>query len=166
MGEPPARGGYPASALAGLAELVERAGRDERGSITAVYTVLTESGAADPVAEEARAALDGHVVLSERLARGGRWPAIDLKASVSRVMRAIAAPDHLAAAAGLRRLVAALDENEELILVGAYRPGTSPETDLALARREAIAAFLRQGSDERSPLAETLRRLKELAQGA
>jgi type III secretion protein N (ATPase) len=165
-GEPPSRAGYPASALAGLAELIERAGRDERGSITAVYTVLTEGGAADPVAEEARAALDGHVVLSERLARAGRWPAIDVVASVSRVARAVADGGHVAAAAGLRRLVAAHAENEELILVGAYRAGTSRETDLAIERAAAIAAFLRQGADERTPLAETVRRLTELARGA
>jgi ATP synthase in type III secretion protein N len=166
MGEPPARGGYPASALAGLAELVERAGRDDRGSITAVYTVLTEGGAADPVAEEARAALDGHIALSERLARAGRWPAIDVPASISRVMRAVASDAHVAAAAGLRRLVAAHAENEELILVGAYRAGTSRDTDLALERRAAIAAFLGQGADEVTPLEETLRRLTELSRGA
>jgi type III secretion protein N (ATPase) len=166
LGEPPARSGYPASALAGLAELIERTGRDERGSITTVYTVLTEGGPADPVAEEARAALDGHIALSERLARAGRWPAIDVAASISRVMRAIASEAHVAAAAGLRRLVAAHAENEELILVGAYRPGTSRDTDLALARRDAIAAFLCQGSAEFSSLEETLRLLKELSRGA
>jgi len=165
-GEPSSRAGYPASALAGLAELIERAGRDERGSITAVYTVLTEGGPEDPVAEEARAALDGHIVLSERLARAGRWPAIDLPASISRVMRAIAPESHVAAAAGLRRLVAAHAENEELILVGAYRAGTCRDTDLALARRAAISAFLCQGSDDFSPLDETLRVLKELASGS
>jgi type III secretion protein N (ATPase) len=166
MGEPPARAGYPASALTGLAELIERAGRDERGSITAVYTVLTEGAADDPVAEEARAALDGHIALSERLARAGRWPAIDVVASISRVMREVADDAHVAAAAGLRRLVAAHAENEELILVGAYRAGTSRETDLAIERRDAISAFLRQGSDESAPLGETLRLLKELSRGA
>lgn len=166
LGEPPSRSSYPASALAGLAELLERAGRDERGSITAVYTVLTEGGPQDPVAEEARAALDGHVALSERLARAGRWPAIDVPASISRVMRAIASDAHVTAAERLRSLLSAYAENEELILVGAYRAGTSQETDLALERRDAIAAFLRQGANEHSRLDETLARLTALSRGA
>jgi ATP synthase in type III secretion protein N len=166
MGEPASRSGYPASALAGLAELIERAGRDERGSITAVYTVLTEGGAEDPVAEEARAALDGHIVLSAKAASAGLWPAIDVVKSISRVMRAICRDAHVANAAALRRLVAAREENEELLLVGAYRAGTSRDTDLAIERAAAIAAFLRQGSDEASSLDETLRRLEVLVRGA
>jgi ATP synthase in type III secretion protein N len=166
LGEAAARSGYPASALSGLAALIERAGRDARGSITAVYTVLTEGGADDPVAEEARAALDGHVVLSPRAARAGAWPAIDLVRSISRVMRAVSSEETVAAAAALRRLVAAREENEELLLVGAYRKGTSRDTDLALERAEAIAAFLRQGADEASPLDDTLRRLLAIVHGA
>ncbi|MFO8073004.1 MAG: FliI/YscN family ATPase [Polyangia bacterium] len=150
LGEPPARGGYPASAFAALPGLLERAGRDERGSITAVYAVLTEGGgegADDPVAEEARSLLDGHVVLSRKLAEAGRWPAIDLLRSVSRVAPAVAPAVQLAHAAALRRMLAALSRNEDLILMGAYRRGSSPETDAALEKREAIERFLAQGSE-------------------
>jgi len=166
LGEPIARSGYPASALSRIAELVERTGRDADGSITAVYTVLTEGCAEDPVAEEARASLDGHIVLSSKAARAGAWPAVDLVRSISRVMRSVSPKAFVASAATLRRLVAAREENEELLLVGAYRKGTSPDTDLAVERAGAIAAFLRQGADELSPLDETLRSLEEITRGA
>ena len=127
--------------------------------------MLTEGGgegADDPVAEEARSLLDGHVVLSRKLAEAGRWPAIDLLRSVSRVAPAVAPASQLEHAAVLRRMLAALRRNEDLILMGAYRRGSSPETDAALDRREAIERFLAQGS-ESCTLQETQSALAALA---
>jgi type III secretion protein N (ATPase) len=166
LGQAPARSGFPASAFTALPGLLERAGRAATGSITAVYAVLTDGDGQDPVAEEARALLDGHIALSARLARAGRWPAVDVLESVSRVMDAVVAPQHLAAAAAVRRLLGAYRENEDLILMGAYRQGSSPDTDLALARKVALDAFLAQGADERSSLEFTVQALRDLVRSA
>jgi FliI/YscN family ATPase len=170
LGEPPARGGYPASAFTFLPSLIERTGNGAwvehgtsgTGSITAVYTVLTENDDDDPVAEEARSLLDGHIVLSEKRARAGRWPAIALLRSVSRVFDDVVSADISKAAATLKRLVAAYEENEDLILMGAYRRGTSPETDQAIAKMARIEQFLCQGKNESSTLKETFLLLKRL----
>ncbi len=156
LGEAPARGGYPASAFASLPSVLERAGCDASGSITAVYTVLTEKEEGDPVAEEARSLLDGHIVLSSKLAGAGHWPAIDVVRSVSRVMSSVVAPTHLRAAQNLRRLLGAYAEHEDLIMMGAYRQGASPDTDLALDRKTEIASFIRQEDSELSPIKSTL----------
>jgi type III secretion protein N (ATPase) len=158
LGEPPSRGGYPASVFAGLPGLVERAGTSLRGSITAIYAVLTEGPvdrSDDPLAEEARSLFDGHLVLSARLARAGFWPAIDLLASVSRVADRVVSAGQSRHAATLRRLIAAHQGNEDLILMGAYRPGSSPDTDRFLARRRRIESFLAQNLDRPSGLADT-----------
>jgi FliI/YscN family ATPase len=165
LGEAPARGGFPASAFASLPSLLERAGRDALGSITAVYAVLTEGGDNDPVAEETRALLDGHIVLSQRLARSGHWPAIDIPRSVSRVMSAVASPDHVKAAEKLRRVISSYEEHEDLILMGAYRSGASPDTDHAIRLKKEITAFLRQGNNETSHLKTTLETLFSLVEG-
>jgi len=163
LGEPTARDGFPASAFAPLPGLLERAGRDSRGTITAIYAVLTDPDATrDPIAEEARSLLDGHLVLSPALARAGRWPAVDVVSSVSRVMDAVVPPEALADAARLRRLLGAYRENEELILIGAYRRGSSEDTDAALDRRDAIARFLDQHRDDPTPLAATRQALADL----
>jgi type III secretion protein N (ATPase) len=165
-GEPPARRGFPPSVFAEIPRLLERAGPGERGSITAFYTVLTEGGSdglLDPVAEEVRAVLDGHVVLSPALARAEHYPAIDILASRSRLMEAVAAPAHRAAAARLRRLLARHDEVELLLRVGEYKPGSDPLADEAIARIEPIREFLRQPMHEVTPLAATLQRLQALA---
>lgn len=154
MGEAPGRGGYPASALASLPGLLERSGRSSRGDITAVYAVLTE-GQDDPVAEETRALLDGHIVLSERMARSGRWPAVDILKSVSRVMQGIVHPSSLALAEELRRIMGAYERNEDLVLMGAYRKGTCRDTDRAMDLKARIDDFLLQGADEETPLGET-----------
>jgi type III secretion protein N (ATPase) len=162
-GEPPARQGYPASAFAALPRLLERAGNRATGGITAVYTVLVAGGDADdPVADEVRGLLDGHVVLDRRLAERGHFPAIDVLASLSRAMPAVTGEAHRAAAARLRALLAARERSRDLVAVGAYARGSDPDTDAALERSAAIEAFLRQPASERAPLEDAVARLVEL----
>ncbi|MGC4120528.1 MAG: FliI/YscN family ATPase [Myxococcales bacterium] len=161
-GEPPTSKGYPPSVFAALPRLLERAGNDEgQGSITALYTVLAEGDdLADPVADAARAALDGHIVLSRKLAEAGHFPAIDVLASVSRVMTDVADPDHIKQARRARELLAAYREAADLIDVGAYAAGSNPKVDRAIACNAGLDAFLKQGPDERTTLAETLSKLR------
>ncbi len=155
LGEAPVRGGFPGAAFAALPSLLERAGCDAAGSITAFYAVLTEADDGDVVAEEVRSLVDGHIVLSAKLAGAGRWPAIDVVRSVSRVMEGVVSRDHMAAAARFRRILGAYEVNEDLVLMGAYREGTCPDTDLALACRNEIESFLRQSKEEHTALADT-----------
>jgi type III secretion protein N (ATPase) len=162
-GEPPARQGYPPSVFAMLPRLLERTGTDDKGSITALYTVLVAGGDMDePIADEVRGILDGHVVLSRELASRGHFPAVDVLASLSRLMTAVAEAPHRAAAARLREWLAAHERHRDLIVLGAYERGSDAATDAALARWDAITAFLRQGTDEPASWAETRRRLYEL----
>ncbi len=163
-GEPPARHGYPPSAFAALPRLLERTGNRARGGITALYTVLVAGDdLEEPIADEVRGLLDGHVVLDRRVAERGRFPAVDPLASLSRVMPAITTEAHRAAAARLRATVAAAERVRDLVAVGAYRRGSDAETDAALARLPAIEAFLAQPAGERAPLEATLARLAEVA---
>jgi type III secretion protein N (ATPase) len=162
-GEPPARQGYPPSVFALLPRLVERTGTAARGSITALYTVLVAGGdMEEPIADEVRGILDGHVVLSRDLAARGHWPAVDVLASLSRLMNAVAAPGHRAAAGRLRELLAAYERHRDLIALGAYQRGADPLADQAIGREGAIAAFLRQRTDETAPFDETVTRLGAL----
>jgi type III secretion protein N (ATPase) len=162
-GEPPARHGYPASVFAALPRLLERAGAREAGAVTAVYTVLVAGGdLEEPVADEARSLLDGHVVLDRAIAERGRHPAVDVLASVSRVMPAVTGEAHRAQAARLRALLAAHARHADLVAVGAYRRGTDRDTDDALDRLERIEAFLRQAPSEREGFTETLARLAQV----
>jgi len=162
-GEPPARQGYPPSVFQALPRLLERTGPRPAGCITAVYTVLVAGGDQDePVADEVRGLLDGHVVLSRALAERGHFPAVDVLASVSRVMGRVAAPAHAAAAARVRGLLAAWEQARDLVQLGAYRRGGDPAVDEAVDRWPAIEAFLRQGP-EAAPYDETLARLAGLA---
>jgi type III secretion protein N (ATPase) len=162
-GEPPARQGYPPSVFAMLPRLLERTGTDDKGSITALYTVLVAGGDMDePIADEVRGILDGHVVLSRELASRGHFPAIDVLASLSRLMTAVAEASHRAAAARLREWLAAHERHRDLIVLGAYQRGSDPATDAALARWDALTAFLRQATDEPAPWVETRRRLTDL----
>jgi type III secretion system H+-transporting two-sector ATPase len=157
VGEPPARAGFPPSVFAVLPRLLERAGNSDRGSITAFYTVLVEGDdMTEPVADEARSILDGHIVLSRDLAGRGHYPAIDVLRSASRVMPAVAADAHLQAAQKVRELIATYERHRDLILLGAYKRGTDARVDEALERWPAIEAWLRQGTRERSGFAETL----------
>lgn len=161
-GEPPTRRGFPPSVFSTLPRLMERAGQSDRGSITALYTVLVEADdMTEPVADETRSILDGHVVLSRKLASANHYPAVDVLASVSRVMNAVAGPEHRKAAARLRELLAKYQEVELLVKIGEYRKGSDPDADEALERMDRINAFLRQGTDERVSFEETARRLKE-----
>ncbi len=154
-GEPPARRGYPPSVFAALPRLLERSGTSSKGTITAIYTVLVEGDDHDePVADEARGILDGHVVLDRELAARGRWPAIDPLRSISRVMGQVTGEDHVAAARGLLGHLAIYEAKRDLVLLGAYRRGQDQRLDAALQRIEAIEAFLRQSSAP-SPIDQT-----------
>lgn len=151
--------GYPASALGLIAKLAERAGGDRRsgGAITAICTALVEAGEGqnDPVVDAARGVLDGHILLSRRLAGRGQFPAIDLAASASRVMADVCSAKHLAAAARFRRLSAVIEDNRDLVLMGAYAPGSDAELDAALALAPALEAFRTQPRSQRVAFAAT-----------
>jgi flagellum-specific ATP synthase len=147
IGEPPATKGYPPSVFARLPQLVERAGNSDRGvgSITAFYTVLVEGDDQnDPIADAARAILDGHIVLSRRLAESGLYPAVDVEASISRAMHQIATREQLDLAIRFRQLYSTYQQNRDLITVGAYKRGTDPRVDLAVEQWPRMQEFLRQ----------------------
>jgi type III secretion protein N (ATPase) len=163
-GEPPVRQGYPPSVFARLPRLLERTGNSARGSITALYTVLVAGGdLEEPIADEVRGILDGHIILSREIAERHHWPAIDVLPSLSRVMSAVVDGEHQAAAGRVRALLAAYERQRDLILLGAYRRGSDPRTDQAIDRIDAIEAFLRQSSGEAASLSDTRRRLLALA---
>lgn len=163
-GEPPVRRGFPPSVFAELPRLFERAGATGRGSITAFYTVLTEDEQeVDPVAEEVRSLLDGHIILSRRLGENGRWPAIDPLASLSRLFPRLASPDHAAAAADIRRLLSAHADVQLLLQLGEYRAGADPLADRAIAALPDIEALLRQAAATHIPAATSLARLRACA---
>jgi type III secretion protein N (ATPase) len=163
-GEPPTRRGYPPSFFAALPRLLERAGPGLRGTITALYTVLTEGdGTLDPVAEETKSILDGHIMLSAELAQKNHFPAIDVLRSRSRLMDTVTSSAHQQWAGQVRELLARYADIELLLKVGEYVPGTDAKTDKAIAQQSAIEDFLRQPAEERAPMAVTLRRLARLA---
>ncbi len=164
IGEPPATKGYPPSVFARLPQLVERAGNGANGgSITAFYTVLAEGDDHnDPVVDSARAVLDGHVVLSRALAESGHYPAIDIEASVSRLMTTIATPEQLALARRFRQLYSKYQQNLDLISVGVYQRGSDPEIDAAIDAWPRLQAFLQQGLREHFTLAESNAQLAQL----
>lgn len=166
LGEPGAARGYPPSALAAITRLVERAGNSAStgGAITGLYTVLADGDdASDPVVDTARAILDGHILLSRDLAQRGHYPAIDVPASLSRVMDDLVSAETLEAARRVRALIAAREESRDLVLMGAYRAGSDPVLDTALAKSAAIDAFLRQRRGEGVSLPQSLGELAELA---
>lgn len=166
VGEPPATKGYPPSVFARIPQLVERAGNDAtgRGSITAFYTVLTEGDdLQDPIADAARAILDGHVVLSRTLADEGHYPAVDIEASISRAMPNIVSAEHLRAAQRIKQLYSRYQQSRDLIAVGAYSPGADPETDEAVRRLPDIRAFLQQGMEEPMSFEQSVTQLRQLA---
>jgi type III secretion protein N (ATPase) len=156
-GEPPTRRGFPPSVFSTLPKLMERSGNSDKGSITALYTVLVEGDdMTEPIADETRSILDGHIILSRKLAAGGHYPAIDVLASVSRVMTAIISPEHRELAAKTRAILAKYAEIELLVQIGEYRQGSDPEADRAIARIGPVNTFLRQGLEESSAFEETL----------
>ena len=163
-GEPPTRRGFPPSVFALLPRLFERAGTASLGSITAFYTVLVEGDIdLDPVAEEVRSLLDGHVVLSPELAQAGHFPAIDILESRSRLMEHVATPQHVKHASRVRELIHAYKSVELLIRVGEYKPGGDPLADEGVAKIDAINAFLRQDSGTVTAYSETVSRLAALS---
>ncbi|BAN68952.1 flagellar protein export ATPase FliI [endosymbiont of unidentified scaly snail isolate Monju] len=165
INEPPATKGYPPSVFAKLPQLVERAGNGERdsGSITAFYTVLAEGDDQnDPIADAARAILDGHIVLSWRIAETGQYPAIDIEASVSRAMNDIVTREHRLAARAFKQLYSLYQQNRDLISVGAYEPGSNAQIDQAIQAMPALQAFLAQDMDTRVDLRQSLDELMAL----
>ncbi|MFI4875504.1 MAG: FliI/YscN family ATPase [Blastopirellula sp. JB062] len=163
-GEPPTTKGYTPSVFAMLPKLVERTGRSANGSITAFYTVLVEGDDTnEPVSDTVRGLLDGHVVLSRAIAAKGHYPAIDVLASISRLMNDLVNDEVRRAAQTIRELMSTYRENEDLINIGAYRQGTNPQIDLAIRMRNEIDQFLRQAMDEKSSVAEAQQQLLQLA---
>ncbi|KJY94123.1 type III secretion protein ATPase [Vibrio neptunius] len=165
-GEPPVANGFPPSVFVQLAALLERAGPAPVGNITAIYTVLVEGDDMnEPVADEVRSILDGHIVLSRKLAGAGHYPAIDVNASVSRVMEQIVTCQHKNDAKHLRQLLALYQQVQLLIRVGEYQQGQDPATDEAIAKFDSIERFLCQGANEPSSLRDTLQQLHQLNGG-
>ena len=162
-GEPPTRRGFPPSVFAALPRLMERVGQNDKGSITAFYTVLVEADdMTEPIADETRSILDGHIILSRHLASANHYPAIDVLGSVSRVMGAVTSQEHRRAAGRLRELLVKYQEVELLLKIGEYKSGSDRFTDDAIARIDGINAFLRQRTDEFTPYDETLGRLQKI----
>jgi len=164
LGEPPTSKGYPPSSLTLLPQLMERAGKEEgKGSITAFFTVLIEGDdMSDPIADQSRSILDGHIVLSRELTDFGIYPPVHVLNSASRVMNDIISPEHNKAARKFRRLYTLLKENEMLIRIGAYTKGTDKELDEAIAKKEAMEAFLTQDATLQSDFEECVSQLIEL----
>ncbi|KMK09875.1 flagellar protein export ATPase FliI [Pluralibacter gergoviae] len=165
IGEPPATKGYPPSVFAKLPALVERAGNgiSGGGSVTAFYTVLTEGDdQQDPIADSARAILDGHVVLSRRLAEAGHYPAIDIEASISRAMTALISDAHYAQVRQFKQLLASFQRNRDLVSVGAYARGSDPTLDRAIALWPQLEQFLQQGIFEQADFGASLQALDQI----
>ncbi|MBW5454997.1 EscN/YscN/HrcN family type III secretion system ATPase, partial [Pseudomonas aeruginosa] len=161
--DPPSCLGYPPSVFAALPRLMERAGQSERGSITALYTVLVEGDdMSEPVADETRSILDGHIVLSRKLAAANHYPAIDVLHSVSRVMNQIVDDDQRHAAGRLREWLAKYEEVELLLKIGEYQKGQDSEADRAIEKIAAIRQWLRQGTHETSDYAQACAQLRSL----
>jgi len=164
LGEPPTSKGYPPSSLTLLPQLMERAGKAEgNGSITAFFTVLIEGDdMSDPIADQSRSILDGHIVLSRELTDFGIYPPIHILNSASRVMNDIITKEHLAAVMKFRRLYTLLKENEMLIRIGAYVKGTDAELDEAMTKKEAMEKFVSQYADKQSDYKITVQELIKL----
>ncbi|WP_334298630.1 flagellar protein export ATPase FliI [Butyrivibrio sp.] len=149
-GEPPVSRGYPPSVYAEMPKLLERAGRSRKGSITGLYTVLVDGDDMnEPITDTARGILDGHIVLNRKLAQRNHYPAIDVLASISRCMAAIADPEHKKAAGKLKNVLATYNDAEDLINIGAYRSGANKNIDYAVSKIDAVNEFLMQETDEK-----------------
>lgn len=162
-GEPPARSGFPPSVFSELPRLLERTGNSDKGSITAFYTVLVEGDdMTEPIADETRSILDGHIVLSRKLAAMNHYPAIDINESVSRVMSTIAENVHLESAGKLREVLATYEAQRDLILIGAYKKGSDPKTDYAISKIDAVNNFLKQSTKEAMPSEIAIQKLTQM----
>ncbi|MGF1871536.1 flagellar protein export ATPase FliI [Photobacterium indicum] len=168
VGEPPATKGYPPSVFAKLPALVERAGNGsgDQGSITAFFTVLTEGDdLQDPIADASRAILDGHIVLSREMADAGHYPAIDVERSVSRVMPAIVDDEHMLMSKAVRQILSICRKNQDLVSIGAYKPGTDPTIDQAFSFKPKLDAYLQQEMKEAVPYAMCVNMLRSTLGG-
>ena len=167
LGEPPGRGGLPPSVYTLLPTLLERAGQTSRGAITALYSVLIEADSMnDPVADEVRSLIDGHIVLTRKLAERGHYPAIDVLASLSRTMSNVATREHIGNAVQVRRMMAAWQQVEMLIRLGEYQAGHDAMTDAAVDAQNAINGYLQQAMHEPTPYDDTLQHLSEVSRYA
>ena len=156
-GEPPVARGYTPSIYTALPKLLERSGNFEKGSITGIYTVLVEGDDAnEPISDTVRGIIDGHIMLSRKIAMRNHYPAIDVLASVSRLMSTIAQPDHKEAANKIRNLMSIYQDNQDLISIGAYKSGTNPELEYAIGKMNEINEFLQQRTDEKISFDETM----------
>jgi flagellum-specific ATP synthase len=165
LGEPPTMKGYPPSIFSWLQKVLERAGNSEKGSITALYTVLMEGDDInDPIVDIVRGIVDGHIFLSRKVAESNHYPAIDVLGSISRLMSAIATPEHKQAAAKLRTIMSLYRENKDLIDVGMYQPGSNPRLDTAIEMMPKINGFLQQRTDESVTMDGTINQLIEMMQ--
>jgi flagellum-specific ATP synthase len=169
IGEPPATKGYPPSCFAKLPQLVERSGNGLHGvgSITAFYTVLTEGDdQQDPIADAARAILDGHIVLSRALAESGHYPAIDIMQSASRVMHNVVSQEHFDLARRFRAIAARYDKGRDLVQIGAYVSGSDPAMDQAIALQPSMESFLQQHMAASAALADSVASMQSVLEGA
>ncbi len=163
LGEPPARQGYPPSVFAQIPRLMERTGNNHLGSITALYTILVQGGdMEEPIADEVRGILDGHIILNRELGARNHWPAIDVLPSLSRVMKAVVSDEHTQAANKLREVLAAYEKNRDLILLGAYNYGTDATVDYAIDKIEEVENFLKQRTEESTPMGDTVQHMLDL----
>ena len=156
-GEPPVTRGYPPSVYAEMPKLLERAGNSANGSITGLYAVLVDGDDFnEPISDTARSILDGHIMLNRRLAQLNHYPAIDVLQSISRVMSAVATKEHKKAAGRLKNVMATYQEAEDLINIGAYKPGSNKNIDFAISKIDAVNEFLMQATDEKFTFEETV----------
>ena len=163
IGEPPIARGYTPSIYAEFPKLLERSGNFGKGSITGVYTVLVEGDDTnEPISDTVRGILDGHIVLSRQLANENHFPAIDIGASISRLMVEIVSDEHRAVASRLRNLLSLYQKNADLISIGAYKRGTNPALDEAVSKIGAVNAFLQQGTNDSFTYEETLAHIKTI----
>lgn len=165
IGEPPVARGYTPSIYAELPKLLERAGNFKTGSITGVYTVLVEGDDTnEPIADTVRGILDGHVVLSRQLANGNHFPAIDINASISRLMTELVSTEHRQLASRIRDILSIYDKNADLVSIGAYKTGTNPKLDYALSKMDSINQFLKQETDESFSYQQCVDQLRQILQ--
>ena len=162
-GEPPVSRGYPPSVYSEMPKLLERAGKSDVGSITGLYTVLVDGDDFnEPITDTARGILDGHIVLSRKIAAKSHYPAIDILSSISRVMSAVASKEHKKLASQLKMVLATYNESEDLINIGAYKAGANKNIDYAIEKIDAVNRFLVQATDEKVPFEETLSELRAI----
>jgi len=165
-GEPPVTRGYPPSVYSEMPRLLERAGRAAVGSITGLYTVLVDGDDFnEPITDTARSILDGHIMLTRRLAHKNHYPAIDVLQSISRCMSQVATKEHKAAAGKLKNVLATYNEAEDLINIGAYKPGSNPDIDYAISMNKKVNEFLLQDVEEKVGFEDSIQRLMNMFEG-